>query len=661
MFIVALVIAIITSIPLVHSVVNYYVTIHSSGTITLPNNNNPSTYLSTLPIHTDGRDIEYPNGTKMVLRGVWVGMFADSCIGVWGQSANVYDEKALNATLAFYKSQGVNVFNTFIWGDWWRLNMHATLYGGDGQTDMAYQDCLIRTAQVCQAWGMYFQIRLYDVNRTQGNADVGNPFMPVDYNAYLADPTVGSYWNSITETHAQSVRAFTDFWLDVSAKFSNNSAVIYCLIDEPTYLSSELYPAYNSTITEIRATGDNNLIVLHYQYAGEIAWVGDYVTTGYNIANVVFSEHVYFDGGTIQWKSSGYDPSIENIRAVFNSSLPEPIGTMTNYTQYTYNVPVWVSAIGCYQGTTNDLYYVSFRNTLEVLNEMGIGYCVFSATRTSGNWAVLSDQTTTFPNTATPNRVGQALFDAIAGIYPPPTYQMIMSSNVDPLLYQLNGTTLQSPQNSLAFAGTYNISVPNSIVSYTHRVLIGNIQGAGGVGEGYYPYVYSASPCRINTTVTVSSAYVYAAKSGYLEVALYNVEYFPQPNYYRATTLVVANNTSTHVNVGWNLITFTPTQLLPGNYCISVHPESNMMLVSGGPIDWAGMNFPWNGTSNTFDSDVAGISDTCGGSVAVYIPTAPLIQETLYFDHWENGSTNPVRIITLASDSTITATYRNFP
>lgn len=637
---------------------SYYVTIQSSGTVSLsPRDNNPSSYSATLPLHTDGQNIEYPNGTKMVLRGVWEGMFADSCIGVWGQSANIYDEKALNATLAYYKSKGVNVFNTFIWGDWWRQNMHATLYGGDGQTDMSYQECLVRTAQVCEAWGMYFQIRLYDVNRTQGNADIGNPFMPVDHSAWQADNTVGAWWNSPTETHEESVQAFTDFWLDVGNTFKNNSAVLFCLIDEPTYLSTELFPAYDSTISAMRAVGINNLIVLHYQYCGDIGWVGKYVTAGYKTDNVIFSEHVYFEGATIQWKTSGYDPSITNIRNVFNSSLPEPTGTMTNYTQYLYNVPVWVSAIGCYQGTTNDLYYVSFWNSLEVLNEMQIGYCVFSATRTSGSYAVLSDQTTTFPYTATPNRVGQALFDAIAGISPPLTYQLNVSSNVDPILYQLNGVTRQSPQYSTNFAGTYNVTMPSTYTAYIHNVLIGNTQGEGKKGNGYHPYVYSASPYEINTTTTVSSVYVYVASSGTVEAAIYKVEYHPEPNYYRATTLVIANNTPTQCAAGWNLVTFSPTALVPGNYCISVHADSNQMLVFSEPKSWTGMNWAWNSSSRSFDANVASISDTAGTSVAVYIPTTPLLQETYYFTHWQDGSINPVRIINLSTNTTLTVTY----
>lgn len=602
----------------------------------------------TLELHTSGKDIEYPNGTKMTLLGVWEGMYADSSTGWWGTSNTHFDEVALNQTLDFFRSKGVNVFCTFIWGDWWTQNMNATLFGGNNQTDMNYQQALLRTAAVCADKGMYFQIRLYGMNRTLGRIE-GYPFSP-----------------SVPYT----VQDFVNIWGDISSKFKNYNNVIYTLFDEPTGVEAPYFAACDRAIAAIRSneTSIIHLTVVHWGYCGDVAWIADYVNGGHTTTpNIVFSDHNYRSLGTDAWNSNS-PITVDWLRGFRNSTdtRGEPYSMLVNYTQYHYNVPIWISAIGADDGGSDDSEYVAFRNTLEVYNEMGIGYAQFSWTHTSGAWTPFIDPMNTPLEEGGPldfayNRVGQALFDAIAGLYPPNTAILNVTSNDNPVIYAINGTATQSPHSHTLFVGnTYNITMPSTKTDYTHSILLGSTAGEGSNdGSGYSNYAYGCSPLQLNSTATVSSMYIYATKPSSITVAIYNLVSI-QPTY-RATTLVVANNTGTACTKGWNLITFASTTLPPGLYAIIAHSSTSEVFVNGPATNYAGMAFPWNGTSNAFPANVTDISDTIGGNVAVYVPSAPLVQTTQAFSQWEDGSTNPVRSLNLTTNIAISATYQRTP
>jgi hypothetical protein len=325
-----------------------------------------------------------------------------------------------------------------------------------------------------------------------------------------------------------------------------------------------------------------------------------------------------------------------------------------------------VTAIGCSNGGTDDSEYVAFWNILQVLNEIGVGYSQFSWTHTSWQWTPFVDPSNT-PNNLTYNRVGQALFDAIAGIHPPTLFTLdIVSNTANPIIYAVNGTASHTPHNHTLFGGgwAYEVTMPPTSLSYVHSVLVGSTAGEGGSGSGFPNYVYSCSPVEISSPTSVSSVYVYTAVPCNVKAAIYKLEWnnFRSPNRFYATTLVTTNNTATPCSVGWNLIPFSTVALTSGSpYSLSVHADASGAIVSSEARVLHGMTWAWNQTSDNFDPDVSSISDTIGNDVAVYIPYAPLTTTTSKFSHWEDGSTNPVRIINFTTNIAIIATYEEIP
>jgi hypothetical protein len=342
----------------------------------------------TLPLHTEGKLIKNAAGDIVVLRGVWVGMFADTSTGYFGLDVNKWDEAALRETCTRLRDVwGVNCINTFIWGDWWLENKRDNL-GEKGVTDIGLRDAIVRTTQITAEYGIYFQVRLYGINRTIGRTE-GNPFAP-----------------SVPWTEQD----FADFWVNVATTLKGYDNVILALYDEPLGDQATYLRVAYQTITAMRNAGFDGIIVIHYGYCGDMLWVGDWVNSGYSTQNIVFSEHIYRSGGTFQWTDES-PVTLDHVRNFMNNSLGEPQGTATNYILNTYNVPIWVSAIGAEYGATDDDEYIAFANTLQVLNEFQIGYCVFSATRSALQWTCLENPTGEI--FSAPNRIGEALIDAI--------------------------------------------------------------------------------------------------------------------------------------------------------------------------------------------------------------------------------------------------------
>lgn len=611
------------------------------------------------PLHTDGKYIEYANGTHMVLRGVWDGMFADTSTGYFGLSVTQWNESALYETLYKLRVQwGINCINTFIWSDWWLGNKDSTL-GGDNQTDIGLRDAIIRTAQVCETYGMYFQVRLYGANRTWGRVE-GMPFSP-----YVS-------W---------SVQDFVDFWGNVAGYLKSFPNVVLTLFDEPTGDETTWFNAANQAITAIRNAGFPGLICVHYNYAGDMLWVGDWVKGGYQTSNIIFSEHIYRSGGTFAFNADA-STNIEYIRT-FMSTIPYVngmySGTATKNISDTYNVPIWVSAIGTAYGYSDDNEYVAFRNTLQVLNEFGVGYCVFSATRTATMWTCLKDPTGQV--FSPPNRVGQALIDAIAGTIPQPVYTLTVNSIIPgaELIANLTDSTdytntHQVPFSQSEFAGNYTVSVPNQLTTYVHYPLQANtvngLHDFGGItagqGRSYNFFLYTAGAYQlISGNTTVSTIYLYTYAAGNAEVAIYtaakNQNYSSYPlNLYYPDTLVVSSGSKACAAQSWNAFSIPPTTLQNESwYFLAMKGDTNNMF-SSSQMNWFG-DYISTSYGDAFPNSFGTISGGLGCEFSIYIALRPMITSKGTFSNWEDGSTNPVRNINLALNMTLTATYQTTP
>jgi hypothetical protein len=509
---------------------------------------------------------------------------------------------------------------------------------------------------------MYFQVRLYGCTRAEGRTEDrlgrgGLPFAP-DY--------------------AWSVADFAGFWGNVASHLKVYPNVILTLYDEPNGDMITYFDACDQAIAAIRNAGFTGLVCVHWGYSGDMLWVGDWVEGNHTTSNIIFSEHVYRSGGSFAWIKNP-PVTLDYIRNIMNNSQGEPQGTATNFAQNAYNVPVWVSAIGAFCGYSDDEEYVSFRNTLEVLNEFGVGYCVFSATRTATEWTCLQDPTGQV--FSPPNRVGQALIDATAGIVPPPVITLTLNSTVSGAGLSVNMTnsanytnTYQLPFSPPEFAGNYTLSVPQRVTTYTHYPLQANtrdgLHNFGGItadGQGSYNFfLYTAGAYQlISGNTTVSTIYLHTKAAGNAKVAIYtaaqnqNYSKYP-PELYYPDTLLVSSDSKECSAQSWNEFSIAPTMLQNGSwYFLAMKGDTNKMF-SGSPMSWFGDYFSVV-YGDSFPSSLGTIIGGLGVEFAIYIPLAPMITSTGTFSQWEDGSTDPLRTIELATNVTLVATYQTMP
>lgn len=362
--------AVILNVPPVISLLSRGTAIPSSGKIAIVS-----------PLHVEGRYIKDILNNTVVLRGVWLAEYADSCVGAWGRDYYSWNEANVRADMQNLRDVWhVNTVCTFIWGNWWRDNLAVTL--GGYSTSHHYRFAIKEAARIAQEYGLYFQLRLWAPEQLEGR--VTQPYQPY------------SNW---------SVPDFIDFWVSVATELKDYPNVIFTLYDEPTGDQQTWFNVANQTIAAIRTVGADQLIVIHWDYCGSCMWMENWMQGGYPTKNILFSNHIYRVHGTF-----AYDPSaptdIDYIRD-FLGTKPQGdtyTGAGYRYITDTYNIPIWVSAIGAYGGATNDAEYTYFNNTLQVLNEWNISYCAYQWFRGGLPWFIGYHE---------PNRVGQALIDAI--------------------------------------------------------------------------------------------------------------------------------------------------------------------------------------------------------------------------------------------------------
>jgi len=579
---------------------------------------NSGAIATTSPLHTEGRYIKDIFNNTVILRGVWKAEYIDSCVG-WWDSPYTWDENAVRASMQFLKRDwGINVISTFIWGDWWLEDKSTTLNGHS--TSHSYRFAIKETLRLAMEYGLYFQIRLWSPIRAEGR--VNAPYAP--YSSWTVDD-------------------FVNFWASVATELKHYPNVIFTLYDEPTGNMSVWFDAAEQAINAIRGVGAEQLIVVHWAYCGSCLWMEQWVNEGRPLQNIVFSNHIYRVHGTFEYNANS-PVDIDYIRTQLGDNVSNH--RAYKYITDTYNIPIWVSAIGAYNGKTNDEEYVYFRNTLAVLNEWELGYAAYQWFRTDLVWA-LQESTGVIPNP--PNRVGQALIDAIAGVPVPPTYQLTINSNLSGVQFILDGITRRTPYGPKpAFEGSHTVIMPSSTIVYTHTPLFGNTEIGTG-GTGCYLYIYTAGPYAVNETITVSAINLYTMAAGNAKVALYD-ESEGNPNNLLTESGAVACNASS-----WNTITVPEVQLTPGKYFIAIKIDTNLMLSSTSKM-WFG-KYRTHDYALSFPDPFGEVEGGTGAEYSVYIPLAPIQSSTYNFAHWEDGSTNPERTINLTTNMTLTATY----
>ncbi len=587
-------------ISVARSGISDQVTISSFGTI--------GTGIS--PLHTEGRYIKDNYGRTVFLRGVWKAEYADSCVGWWGDDPYNWDETKVRADMQNLRDVWkANVVNTFIWGDWWLEDKSVTL--GGFQTSQNYRYVIKETLRLAMEYGLYVQLRLYGAVQAEGRGEA--PYQP--YSSWSLDDFVG-------------------FWRNISNELKYYPNAIFTLYDEPTGDLAEWFEAADRAIAAIRATGAENLIAVHWAYCGDCLWMEDWVNQGFPIYNILFSNHIYRFHGTFEYNPNS-PVDIDYIR----TQLGDNVGNHRAYKYITdtYNIPIWVSAIGAYAGYSDDMEYIYFRNTLAVLNEWGLSYVAYQWFREMP-W---------FLGYHTPNRVGQALIDSIMGETVPAIYYLSINSNL-PVDFKIDESDQRTPFGpSPSFGGTRTIEMPLIVNSYSHMSMFGNTEIGGS--SGFAPFIYTAGPYYVATPSTVSDISLYTKTSGNTKVALYS-ELNGDPN-----ALLTESATEQCSEDAWHTFDVPDVTIQPGNYFIAIKIDKNGML-SGTSRIWFG-KFRTQPFTSSFPNPFGPVEGATGAEYSVYIPSGPIQVNTYEFDMWENGSTDPTRIIDVSSDMSLTATY----
>ncbi len=292
---------------------------------------------------------------------------------------------------------GANYLGTFFWAEWWKYDMATTISPLAPTTNVNYRYALKKTLEIAQEYGIYVELRMYGVS-------------PSDWLiGTIPFPPYGS-WSGVVE----SEQDWIDIWVSVATELKNYPNAIFCLYDEPTGFESDRQVYFNvgdRAITAMRNAGFNGLIKVHWGFCGDSDWMEKWIDEGHQTYNIVFSNHIYRFHGTFDGIGGATD--LTSIRDyMYADQTPgayPPTGLHYNRVVNELNMPIH-AAIGASNGATDNDEYTAFQNALTVLNELGIGYVVFQYFRSDTQWAIQEHTVAIQP----PNRVGQALIDAIA-------------------------------------------------------------------------------------------------------------------------------------------------------------------------------------------------------------------------------------------------------
>lgn len=649
-FLVSLILVAILGVPLVNSSFANNVTITSSGTI-----------VTILPLHVDGRYIKDSSGNIVVLRGVNVGGFTDLPGGKWWNGielltyADWQSHQALvTAELDAIKSWGCNVVRVHIAAQYWVKNTNS------------FRTIMYEFAQLCAQRNLYVIIDGY---RIWGWYDGSGNQQAVGQDA-LPYPPYQIYANS--STIIANKYEYENMMVSIATTLSSCSNVIISMWNEagggidltahPT-AESDWFNVTQTTINWIRGNGSDAIVLATWDYglwanlnyppptppneggnpAGTLSWIYDYPLNGTNIA---YDTHIYSAFG---WGSAiTYAQAIQGLTYCW---VPYVLNTM--------NKPLFIGECGA---PSSYGYYVEFANILAALNYWDVGYTGFFFANT-GYYVLLNS----YGPSWTPSDAGQILRSAIAGITPPATYQLKVSSNLDSsisILFSENGTSslinltstaYSTPSTNTLFSGNYTVTMPSTTYVYTHHVLFGGTQISSGIG--YSAIMEASGPYTITSPATVSQISFYSVAAGHAKVAIYNSTTIGGEVH--SGYLIVASSAQSCPANTWNTFNITTTTLPAGTYFLAIKIDTDGMI--------AGVNHSYMGEgifsdyADPFPSP-SGASLGYGGSEkAIYIPTAPFTTATYNFVQWNDSNTSPTRTINLTTNMALTATYQLTP
>jgi hypothetical protein len=247
------------------------------------NTNAANLYLPSSMLHTAGNKILNEKDEEVRLLGVNI------CSLEW----NSRGDNVLSSVYEVFANWNCNLVRLPLSQDRWfgKVSDWSTPNPPDGGAQ--YRKIVDDVIKLSFSFGKYILLDLHWSNAGEWGKNIGQHYMPDDYSV--------------------------DFWIDVAAKYSNNSAVFFGLYNEPHDITWEVWrnggtvnetenrgkpdekkfayhtPGHQKIVNEIRALGANNLI-----FAGGVDWAYDlrgiasYALTDTPQGNgIVYDSHIY--------------------------------------------------------------------------------------------------------------------------------------------------------------------------------------------------------------------------------------------------------------------------------------------------------------------------------------------------------------------------------
>ena len=336
-------------------------------------------------LHVLGAHIKDSSNNSIQFRGVDYTYFIDDPFGSWTQANGLtkwstWDTSAVNYFLDEEHSWGANIIHVLTTSSFWITNQSG------------FRSHLEYFITQAANRGMYVELTYCRNNQTESF-----PHIP---------------WFDAGNGYINSASDFVNLWKSTANELKAYPNVLFNFWDEPSpsgpYGEADWFNVSQQCINAIRSTGSTNLIVIQWApgladlftgYAETMSWVTEYPLSD-SAGNLIYSSHLYTHPQNFyNYYAGTYYSSTADITRALTDCL---------VLQTAASHPVFMDAIGC------DLYasdltteYAWFSNTLELLNQYGIGYAVFAAPPWNSNseWGlVVAGQ----PN-YTPNQAGQIL------------------------------------------------------------------------------------------------------------------------------------------------------------------------------------------------------------------------------------------------------------
>jgi hypothetical protein len=248
------------------------------------------------------------------------------------------------------------------------------------------------------------------------------------------------------------------------------------------------------------------------------------------------------------------------------------------------------------------------------------------------------------------------------GTVNPPLYTIAVASSPIPIQLNFNGTLKYTPKTLYGFTGIETLIAPSEAQGEEHSVLFGDSDRSGGA-LGYSVFTYASGPFTLGSPATIDSVYIYTPVAGNIKIAIYDSTNYHIPGWVGTDehpNHIMCQSSPTACAAGtWNLISIPSTPLSAGIYFIGIKCDTSLMIGQSGilPPEYGHNQAITQSYSAPFSDPYPTPEAQMGYDASAYVPTAPIVYTTYYFERWEDNSTEKTRIVVVDSNKDLIVYY----